>query len=181
MHDINYINIGDRNLIKQRFDHPVALKNGGNLGDYVPFYFGGLSIMLYNIKNGHSGVEPLPQNDIVYICCKLDTIVQKGLEFIFTDGHAKNKTTRFFNDLTNLNQIDWSLVGKRYWNNTTDDNDRKRRKQAEFLIKSHVAPDCIDSIVVYDQEKHDFVTKIMDELGLKIPVHIDKDKKLYYQ
>lgn len=133
--------------------------------------------MLHNIKNRYSGVQQLNQTDIVYICCKLENILQKDLDFIFTDGHAKNKTTRFFSDPPYLDQVDWNLVHERYWNNTTDDNDRK---QAEFLIKSHVQPDYINAIVVYDQEKYDFVTAIMNDLELKIPVHIDKEKKLYY-
>lgn len=48
--DSEYVNIGDATLINQRNDFPVKLDGYGNLGDYVPFYFGPLSPMLYNIK-----------------------------------------------------------------------------------------------------------------------------------
>lgn len=181
MCDPNYTNIGNRTLIQERHDYPIGLEgHKGNLGDYVPFYFGGISVMLYNIKTGYRGIPKIPESDIVYICCKLDSFVEKGLDFVFTDGHAKNSTTRFFDDLSDLNKVDWNLVKARYWGNTDEDNDRKRKKQAEFLVKSHVPPDCISMIGVFDQEKCDLITQIVQESGLEIPVRIDTQKKLYY-
>lgn len=63
--DPDYINIGDRVLINQRDDYPVNLEGFGNLGDYVPFYFGPLSPMLLNIKTGYRGITMRPQEDIV--------------------------------------------------------------------------------------------------------------------
>ena len=40
--DPDYINIGDSDLISQRQEYPAKIvPPGGNLGDYVPFYFGG--------------------------------------------------------------------------------------------------------------------------------------------
>ena len=51
--DPQYLNIGDSTLIAQRNTYPVGINPpGGMLGDYVPFYFGPLSPMLYNIKTG---------------------------------------------------------------------------------------------------------------------------------
>ena len=44
----DYINIGDATLINQRVDYPINLKGYGNLGDYVPFYFGALSPIRYS-------------------------------------------------------------------------------------------------------------------------------------
>ena len=42
--------------------------------------------------------------------------------------------TDFFDDLKDLDKIDWDLMQSRYWNDTNDDPDRKRRRQAEFLV-----------------------------------------------
>ena len=56
--DPNYANIGDSNLIAQRTVHLVGINPpGGNVGDYIPFYFGPLSPMLLNIKTGYRGNE----------------------------------------------------------------------------------------------------------------------------
>ena len=47
--------IGDSTLTEQRHEFLIPLPDGGHLGDYVPFYFGYRSPMLYNIHNRLSG------------------------------------------------------------------------------------------------------------------------------
>ena len=95
--DPNYVVIGDNQLIGQRQDYPVGLEGMGNLGDFVPFYFGPLSVMLLNTKTGHRGITQRSQREILYICCKMEVFEQKALSFVFTDGHAKDRlTTSFF-------------------------------------------------------------------------------------
>jgi len=97
--DPNYINIGDTTLIAQRNDYPIKLTDFGNLGDYVPFYFGPLSPMLLNIKTGFRGIKMRPQSEIVYMCCKLDQIVRECPKWCFTNGHAKTSITEFLFEL----------------------------------------------------------------------------------
>jgi hypothetical protein len=178
--DPDYINIGDSSLIANRNDYPVGINPpGGTLGDYVPFYFGPLSPMLLRIKDGH-GVTRRPQSDIVYIICRVDRIIEYCTEWCFTDGHAKTAITEFYNNLEMLDEVDWNIVGERYWRNTEDDFDRIRRKQAEFLVKNHVSVICISSIVVLNQEKANLVQEIIERLGLNIPVRINPNSQFYY-
>ena len=87
--DPNYINIGHRQLIADRADTPIPIKGASVLGDYIPFYFGGHSPMLYLIKNGYQGVEKRAQEDIVYIITTFKKIKKARLEFVFTDRNAK--------------------------------------------------------------------------------------------
>ena len=58
-----------------------------------------------------------------------------GVDLVFSDGHG---LARFpptaYEDEAQLDQVDWNLVGARYWSDQPDDNDRQRRKQAEFLV-----------------------------------------------
>lgn len=179
--DPDYINIGDSGLIEQRNDYPVPIEPpNGTLGEYVPFYFGALSPMLLNIKTGHRGITQRPQADIVYIVCRVNRIIEHCNEWCFTDGHAKNAITEFYNDEDMLDEIDWSLVGERYWSNEDDDFDRIRRKQAEFLVKEHVPVQCISSIVVLNQQSSNFVQEMINRLGLEIPVHINPNNQFYY-
>lgn len=45
-----FVRIGLPDLIQRRATRPVPLAPGGTLGDYIPFYFGTHSVMLYNIR-----------------------------------------------------------------------------------------------------------------------------------
>ncbi|WPQ64585.1 DUF4433 domain-containing protein [Chitinophaga sancti] len=176
--DPNYINIGDSTLITQRQAHPVGIvPPGGSLGDYVPFYFGPLSPMLLNIKTGYRGIVKRPQTDIVYICCRFANITKSCKEWCFTDGHAKDRLTAFYNNKDQLEAVDWNMVGQRYWRANEEDIDRMRRKQAEFLVKNQVPVECISGIIVYDSTTEGIVKKLITELRLSIPVIV---KSEYY-
>jgi hypothetical protein len=176
----DYVNIGDTNLINQRMDYPINLEGYGNLGDYVPFYFGPLSPMLLNIKTGYRGIKQLPQSEIIYICCKLNQVINCDAQWCFTDGHAKNLFTGFYNDINDLDKVDWNIVYEKYWSNTEDDLDRIRRKQAEFLVKDIVPVNCIEAVVVFNDEKRTFVQDLVDSLHLNISVRVNTKNKFYY-
>lgn len=92
----------------------------------------------------------------------------------------KNAITEFYNDIDNLEKVDWNMVFERHWSNTEDDFDRMRRKQAEFLVKHQVPVKCISSIVVLNDQKKAFVQEIIDSLGLEIPVRVNPKNQFYY-
>lgn len=177
--DPNYKSIGDSNLILQRNDYSVGINPpNGQLGEYIPFYFGPWSPMLLNIKTGYRGVTKIPQEEIVYICCNIQTIIDCCDLWCFTDGHAKNAITTFFNDITNLNYVDLAIAKGQRWNNIEQDMDRMRKKQAEFLVKFHVPPNCIGNIVAYDDDANEKISKLVNESGHTIKVHTLR--KFYY-
>lgn len=180
--DPNYINIGDTGLISQRNTYPVYITPpNGVLGDYIPFYFGPLSPMLLNIKTGHRGITKRPQDEIVYIVCRVNFIVENCEEWCFTDGHAKDlMVTEFYNDLNDLNKIHWDVVNLRYWYPIEEFMDRQVRKQAEFLVKFHVPVNCISGIVVLNEARKTFVEEIVTRLGLAIPVRVNPNNQFYY-
>ncbi|MBL7733402.1 MAG: DUF4433 domain-containing protein [Chitinophagaceae bacterium] len=179
--DPRYINIGDSGLMAQRKEYKVPVGPGGTLGEYIPFYFGGHSPMLLNIKTGHRGITQRPQHEIVYIICEVRELVQQCAEWVYTDGHAKDKFTGFFTEIDRLPAIvDWNLVFEQYWRNTEEDIDRQRRKQAEFLVKSHVPVSCIHTIVVRTEERKRQVEEMLNRNGRKIPVVTDSTNELYY-
>jgi hypothetical protein len=179
--DLQYINIGDSNLIAQRNVYPVGIiPPGGNLGDYVPFYFGPLSPMLLNIKTGYRGITKRPQSDIVYIICQLNTVVKHNQDWCFTNGHAKDSFTDFFNDLADIDMVHWDVVRLRYWQPTATFLDRQAKKQAEFLVKSTVPVFCISKIVVYNLQTCSLVQVLLEKLKLNIPVLINPNNEFYY-
>ena len=179
--DPNYINIGDSDLIAKRNEYPVGINPpGGNLGEYIPFYFGPLSPMLLNIKTGYSFVKQRQQKDIIYIVCKLSKIVDNCAEWCFTDGHAKKRISTFYNNLDDLKEVSWNIVAERYWRDTEDDFDRMRKKQAEFLVKGCVPTDCIHAIVTYNKEAANTVKETLNRFSLDIPVGINPNGNFYY-
>jgi hypothetical protein len=131
---LGYRPIHDVSVQASRRVQPVPCGPGGNVHDYVPFYFGPLSPMLLKLKSGqvmgyHEGQEPL-----LYLATRLDDVQAVGRPFVFSDGHGLAAFTRWFDHAMHLGQVDWSLVGQRYWADKPEDNDRKRRKQAECLV-----------------------------------------------
>lgn len=175
-----YINIGDVSLIEQRGVFYVPISPGGVLAEYVPFYFGGHSPMLLNIKTGHRGVQKREQREIVFLCTHIDIVTQVCPEFCFTDGHAKDRMTAFFNNLVDLDKVDWTAVEEQYWYSTEDKPDRMRRKQAEFLIKTHVPISCISGIIVLDEVAKEKVEQMMMAAGIILPIFVDTKRKYYY-
>jgi ssDNA thymidine ADP-ribosyltransferase, DarT len=148
--DPNYINIGHKNLIDKRGRRPVSLSPFGVLNDYIPFYFAPRSPMLYSIHKGNIDGFAGNQSDIIYLVSSIEKIQEANIPFVFTDGHAYELISDFYNDLSNLEKIDWQIMGATYWNNTPEDNDRMRKRMAEFLVYQFVPSSCILAIVVPD-------------------------------
>lgn len=178
--DPDYIFIGDHHLTRQRTDFPIPLEGKGSIGEYVAFYFCVPSPMLLNIKTGHRGITPRPQSEIVYLCCRLDCLEEKGVEWLFTDGHAKNALSSFYTEREDLDKVDWNLRWDRYWRNTEEDPDRQRRKQAEFLARYQVPSACIEAVIVYDETTAAYVRQLIAEIGRNVDVYINPEGKFYY-
>jgi hypothetical protein len=56
--------------------------------------------------------------------------------------------SKFFADVRHLDKIDWSVMPLIWWNDTPADPDRKRKRQAEFLVRRFVPVECFTSIGV---------------------------------
>lgn len=175
-----YINIGDENLIEQRGVYAVPVAPGGVLSDYVPFYFGGRSPMLLNIKTGYRGVQQRNQRDIIYLCTHIDIVTQVCPDYCFTDGHAKDRLTAFFNNLEDLDKVDWTVVDLPFWTSSEEYPDRMRRKQAEFLVKTYVPLSCLSGIIVLNKAAKDRAEEMMRVAGVSLPIYIDTNRKYYY-
>lgn len=126
---------------------------GGTLHDYVPFYFGVRSPMLYANHVGQVAANSDGQSAIVYLVVDAaEAHAAAPGRCVFTDGHAVMRPlTRYFERPGDVDRLDWSAIGARQWADTPDDPDRKRRKQAEFLIHRFVPWHLVNEIVVLDE------------------------------
>ncbi|MGB3466199.1 MAG: DUF4433 domain-containing protein [Cyclobacteriaceae bacterium] len=157
----NYVGIGDNSLKDSRRSKQIEIKPHGTFSEYVAFYFGYRSPMLYNIKNGYLDVTKRPQEELIYIVSSVDRVIELDLDFVFYDGHGYHNFSQAFNDIKFLDRIDWQIINAGQWYDTEDDPDRKRRKQAEFLIKDELALDAILGIAAYNIEASENVNNIL--------------------
>ena len=131
--DIAYDHIQER-----REGTMVFGAEGGCLHDYASFHLGRKSPMLYTISKGNVANQQEGQDPLIYLKSSAQVVDEAGLSFAFTDGHATMAFTEFFDDLGMLNKVDWNVMAATYWRDTQDDNDRKRRRQAEFLVQKEL-------------------------------------------
>lgn len=161
------VNIAYQDLKGRRANTRVEVGAGGYLCDYVPFYFAPRSPMLFAIAKGLVPGYLGGQAGVVYLVSTCELVKEAGLSFVFTDGHAVMKyLTSQFDDLGKLSEIDWPLMRSKYWNDTDEDGDRKRRRQAEFLIRDFCPWGVIKWIGVRDEESARLVQEAMASAGV---------------
>lgn len=150
LRDENYVPIGDVQVIQIRKDRKY---HGYCLSDYMPFYFGPRSPMLYVIQHGFNGVRKVAPENIVYCVVRIEDIIKNDVGCIFTDGHALSSLTNYYgkNELSILDSfVKYDDVYSAYWNSEMD-IDLKRRKEAELLINDDLPVQYIRGFVVYNE------------------------------
>jgi hypothetical protein len=157
--------IAHQHIKDRRAKKAVPLPPGGALCDYVPFYFAPRSPMLYAIHKGNVEGYQGGQNDILHLVVSVEAIEQAGLLFVFTDGHAPMAISKYYNELQNLDEIDWQVMRARYWADKLDDMDRKRRRQAEFLVHKFMPWHFITQIGVRLRTIERQVGTIIEQIG----------------
>ena len=79
---------------------------------------------------------------------------------------------RRHDDLADLDGLDWERIASDDWRDTPDDNDRKRRKQAEFLVHGFFPWQLVSEIGVYDSRVQERVVEILGKTEHKPPVNV---------
>jgi hypothetical protein len=168
----HYVSIGDVSLINTRNSKQVRISNGNvssamgpviTLGNFIPFYFGVRMPMLYVVQHGGNFAEKAsPPEEIVYLTCKILDVINSGILFYFSDGHATDGLTNFYDQskVAKLPSIlDWSAIKKQYWGGT-DNLETKRKKQAEFLVNSDVAPKYLADFGCYNNTAKEYLLSV---------------------
>lgn len=169
---VDYENIAHTNIQKRRLNKTVPLPPYGNLHDYVPFYFAPKSPMLYAIYKGQVEGYEKGQDQIVYIVSRTDIIHNAGVDYVFTDGHAVMEYTDFFKDLNDLAKIDWNVMESQFWFDTEEDPDRKRRRQAGFLVYQFVPINIFLGFAVKNEEMKHIVEDTLHKHNYNCPVAV---------
>ncbi|RDB05755.1 DUF4433 domain-containing protein [Runella aurantiaca] len=149
-------------MIDVRSIASVRIEGYGKIGEYVPFYFTPKSMMLFNIVTGYQAplVPKRSKSEILVIRCLIEELI-KLPQWFFTDGQGNDMATNHYNDLINLNSIDWESIQQSNFSKSDGDYDRPRRYQAEFLVRDEVPCRSIESFHVYNEEAAEYVNTLL--------------------
>ncbi|MEA5583637.1 DarT ssDNA thymidine ADP-ribosyltransferase family protein [Nodularia harveyana UHCC-0300] len=91
------------------------------------------------------------------------------------NGHAAMVYTAFFDEIEYLyadNVIDSEIMQAKFWNDTAEDGDRKRRRQAEFLVHQFLPWGLIEEIGVINTIIQTQVKEILQKINIQTPVKV---------
>lgn len=154
---LNPVDISNQEVQRWRSQPDPIYKR--KLHDYAPTYISIRNPMLYVKKDINS------QLCIIEICPSLLT----SKNYLFTDGNAASRDTKFYNSLSQLNYLPWDVLNSEYWNDFTDG---KRKKCSEFLIYPSIEPKFIKKI-----HCNSFYTRkiVMDRVSPNVEVCFSPD------
>jgi len=152
----------------------VTCHIGTMVGDYVPFYFHVLSPMLYYIyKRGDELGYKGGQEDVVYLVATMSNAIEwaekNNKKWAFTNGNAGAYLCDFYNNIKDLDKVNWEAVKQRYW------TDCKDAKQSEFLLYEQFPWNIFEFIGVYDEIHKKQVEQIIAKSTHKPTIKVEKN------
>ncbi len=173
--DEQVASIGLSTIKERRLRLPVTCHPGDYVGDYVPFYFGPRSVMLYVIyKADHPELTYRGgQGPIVHLEADLREVVewaeQNDRRWAFSLSNAGAYYTEFRRSMQNLNEVKWSSVAATDWRAS----DVREEKQAEFLVHDHFPVTLVSRIGVHSRQVQEQVQRILLKHAHRPPVTIE--------
>lgn len=177
--EIDCQGIAYQSLKERRASTAVLVSAQGTLADYVPFHFTNRSPMLGAIHKSQVPSYTGGQKEVLHLVSSVEKVMGEECRWCFTDGHAVEATTQFFDNIRNITQIDWDMIASWEWGKNLDDPDRMRRKQAEFLVYRFFPWPLIEYIGVYDEEIKNRVISIVSKFSHKPLINVEP--KWYYK
>lgn len=142
------------------------------LHECVPLYMSWKTPTLYKILNNKN----IAHSDIIHICVNTSGLLRKDkYHFCFTDGNAASRITKQYVVIQNLDKLDWNVIKSTHWGG---DDERVRKKNAEFLVYPNIDPEDFYKLIVYDDESRKEITVLVSESHINIPVEVNKK---YYE
>ena len=171
-------NIGLDHIKRRRLSQVLPCYSDLCVGDCVPFYFCPRSVMLYVIyRPDRSGLPYREgQGPIVHLEADLMQTIQfangQGLRWAFTNSNASTEYFDCWNDIRDLNKINWDAVQATRWGGDGVSPTLKEGKQAEFLVERSFAWGCVERIGVRTEQVRDQVTAMLRQAGHRPSVSV---------
>ena len=142
----NPTDISDLEVNRRRSDKIDPIQRRP-LHDYVNLYF--------RARNPMLSARRQLQSDLVVLYVDRRLLQEPGV--VFTDGNAASDATRFFDDLSDLTELDWDCLEADFWN---DFDDGKRKRCAEILVPDRVPLSRVERAVVSNIPLRDELTRL---------------------
>jgi hypothetical protein len=170
-----------KNCERLRVAHDLSLENiqrvraekivpcsGRSLHDYVPLYFGNRTplVAMHRDKN----------EQLVFLRFSLDILSHGGV--VISDGNARSDATTFrqYTHLDDLEILDPTAIKTTfYWN----DDEIKRRKQAEVLVPENLSLDLLYEIICHSEAARDRIFAVGDSYGKRFRILVRPGKAWY--
>ena len=155
--------IGYAHLKGRRASTPVTCGPRGYVSDYVPFYFAPRSPMLLANKTGEVDTNTEGQVPVIHLVASAEDVEDTGLDFVFTDGHPViTGMSSFYDSLDDLDTVAWDILKGKWWHDTDMYPDRKRRRQAEFLVHEFFPWTLVRQIAVLNEQVREDVLRSLE-------------------
>jgi hypothetical protein len=168
--------VGNLEIKDQRRSRAVPLQPGGAVADYVPFYFAPRSPMMFAISRGNVPSYQGGTARLIYLISSLERLYELGHRPLLTDRNAALAYAEYRTfaptDLIDDEFIDWELMTKDYWNNTSDEPQRRERRMAEALVHGRVLWDAITEIATQSEVVASEVRAVVSTARPNIPVNV---------
>lgn len=144
------VEIGSTSIRQRRLELPVGdIGAGGNVGDYVPWYFGPRSPMMYTLSRNNYEYRA-GFDEVVYLVSSVPRIIELGGQWIASDRNAALTMAEFTDDERELEEhISWDVIRAQYW---TDYPDGADLRAAEFLVHESVPWEAVEAIVAKTED-----------------------------
>jgi len=137
--------------------------------------------MLYQLHTGWKTDYREGQEPLIYVVSTAQVVAGSGAAFAFSDGHGIANFTNWFDNLRDLDKVDWDTVYARYWRDDVDDMDRQRRKQAEFIVHQFCDWSLIQEIAVINDRIKTRVEDILSGYPKRLHHPVRVRPEWYYQ
>jgi hypothetical protein len=154
---MSFADLADPDVLNRRRNKPVPGTGGRTLGQYVPFYFNS-EIPMFEIISRKKGAL-----NIVELVSDVEAVVDRDLQFVFSDGSAAASATKFFDQVSDLDQLDWDILGREKF--VPYNQEAKRRRQSEFLVYEKFPFDLIQHICLQDKSRIHEISSLLERNG----------------
>ena len=146
----------------RRAEMQVTCGPGGVVHDYVPLYFGSVSLMLLSVLNKKN----VDQHEIIYFEFPISLLNRNDV--VFTDAAANTAIPpNFYSDPANLNLLNWAEIDSRKWKCANDT--LKHQRMAEVLVHANLPLQDACQVVVWNDEIEQHIRSLVNAAGVQFP------------
>lgn len=160
--DEGNLSIAEPGIQETRAKMKVTCGPGGFVHDYVPLYFGSLSLMLLGVVKKKN----VDQFDILYFEYPISLVNRDDV--VFTSASANTMLPpNFYSDPTNLNHLNWNEIDSLRWSSASDT--LRHQRMAEVLVHNNLPLIDAQRVVVWNDWVKGRVEEIVKEAGVAFP------------